>query len=295
MPDKFSNANPQFRDSVFRDYFNDKVRLLSLCNALLQTDYNDPELLEINTLQGNFFSGQKNDISCRIDNKWLILVEHQSSINPNMAFRCLLYVSQLLNNLVTNKDSLYQGELLIFPEPQCFVLYDGDDSEPLTKEIRLSDSFHIGTGKMELVVTSYNINYGLNQPLLKSCSYLNNYSTLVGKVKQGLRAKLSRRDAIIQAINWCIANNIMAEYLIIKRDEVFSMLDLQWDFEEAKLAWFKQGAKKGEERGREEERFELIKNLFNVGTPIQYIVNATGWSEEKLLEFKKSHIDSQGN
>ena len=118
---------------------------------------------------------------------------------------------------------------------------------------------------------------------------------MVGKVKQGLRAKLSRRDAIIQAINWCIANNIMAEYLTIKRDEVFSMLDLQWDFEEAKLAWFKQGAKKGEERGREEERFELIKNLFNVGTPIQYIVNATGWSEEKLLEFKKSHIDSQGN
>ena len=267
MPDKFSNANPQFRDSVFRDYFNDKVRLLSLCNALLQTDYNDPELLEINTLQGNFFSGQKNDISCRIDNKWLILVEHQSSINPNMAFRCLLYVSQLLNNLVTNKDSLYQGELLIFPEPQCFVLYDGDDSEPLTKKIRLSDSFHIGTGKLELVVTSYNINYGLNQQLLKNCSYLNNYSTLVGKVKQGLRAKLSRRDAIIQAINWCIANNIMAEYLTIKRDEVFSMLDLQWDFDEAKHAWFQQGEKSGGEK-------KLLENLRSVMSKLN--TNADG-------------------
>lgn len=267
MPDKFSNANPQFRDSVFRDYFNDKVRLLSLCNALLHTDYKDPELLEINTLQGNFFSGQKNDISCRIDNKWLILVEHQSSINPNMAFRCLLYVSQLLNNLVTNKDSLYQGELLIFPEPQCFVLYDGDDSEPLTKKIRLSDSFHIGTGKLELVVTSYNINYGLNQQLLKNCSYLNNYSTLVGKVKQGLRAKLSRRDAIIQAINWCIANNIMAEYLTIKRDEVFSMLDLQWDFDEAKHAWFQQGEKSGGEK-------KLLENLRSVMSKLN--TNADG-------------------
>lgn len=48
-----------------------------------------------------------------------------------------------------------------------------------------------------------------------------------------------------------------------------------------------------EERGREEERFALIKNLLSVGTPIKYIINATGWSEEKLLEFKKSHIDSQ--
>ena len=291
MADKFSNANPQFRDSVFRDYFNDKVRLLSLCNVLLNTNYTDPNLLEINTLQGNFFSGQKNDISCRIADKWLILVEHQSSINPNMAFRYLLYVSQLLNNLVTNKDRLYQGELLIFPEPQCFVFYNGDDAEPLVKEIRLSDSFHICTGKMELLVTSYTINYGLNQPLLKCCSYLNNYSTVVGKVKLGLSAKLPRRDAIIQAINWCISNDVMSDYLTLKRDEVLSMLDLQWNFEEAKHAWFQQG----EEHGIKKERFELIKNLFNAGTPIQYIVNVTGWSEEKLLEFKKSHIDSQGN
>ena len=86
-------------DSLFRDYFNDKVRLLSLCNALLNTNYKDSNLLEINTLQENFFSDKKNDISCKIDDKWLILVEHQSSVNPNMAFRCLLYVSQLLNNL----------------------------------------------------------------------------------------------------------------------------------------------------------------------------------------------------
>ena len=158
-----------------------------------------------------------------------------------MAFRCLLYASQLLNNLVTNKDTIYQGELLLFPEPQCFVFYDGDDVEPLMKEIRLSDSFINPTGKMELVVMSYNINYGLNQPLLQNCRYLNNYSTLVGKVKQGLRAKLSRRQAIIQAINWCIANDVITDYLTAKRDEVFSMLDLQWDLEEAKVAWFKQG------------------------------------------------------
>ena len=85
-----------------------------------------------------------------------------------MAFRCLLYASQLLNNLVTNKDTIYQGELLLFPEPQCFVFYDGDDVEPLMKEIRLSDSFINPTGKMELVVMSYNINYGLNQPLLQN-------------------------------------------------------------------------------------------------------------------------------
>lgn len=204
-----------------------------------------------------FLQRAENDISCRIDDKWLILVEHQSSVNPNMAFRCLLYASQLLNNLVTNKDTLYQGELLIFPEPQCFVFYDGDDSEPLTKEIRLSDSFYTSKGLMEFIVTSYNINYDLNQPLLRNCRYLNDYSTLVGKVKQGLKVKLSRREAIIQAINWCIENDVMTGYLTVKRDEVFSMLDLQWNFDEAKVAWFKQGEKKGREN-------KLLENLRSV-------------------------------
>ena len=283
MSDKFSGANAQYRDSVFRDYFNDKVRLLSLCNALLNTNYEDPNLLEINTLQGNFFSGQKNDISCRIDNKWLILVEHQSTVNPNMAFRCLLYVSHLLNNLVTNKDKLYQGESLIFPEPQCFVLYDGDDAEPLMKEIKLSDSFYTSKGLMELIVTSYNINYDLNQPLLQNCRYLNNYSTLVAKVKQGLRRKLSRREAIIQAINWCIANNVMTDYLMVKRDEVFSMLDLQWDFDEAKVAWFKQGEKKGERLGRDNA---IINNLRSV-------IEAFNVSVEKAMDVLKIPKEEQ--
>ena len=50
-----------------------------------------------------------------------------------------------------------------------------------------------------------------------------------------------------------------------------------------------------EERGVEKGRFELVKNLLNVGTPLEYIIQATGWSEEKLLDFKKSHIDSKSN
>lgn len=279
MVDKFSGANSQYRDSVFRDYFNDKVRLLSLCNALLGTDYTDPTLLEINTLQGNFFSGQKNDISCRIDDKWLILVEHQSSVNPNMAFRCLLYARHLLNNLVTNKDTLYQGELVIFLEPQCFVFFDGNDAEPLRKEIRLSDSFYTSKGLMELIVTSYNINYDLNQPLLQNCRYLNNYSTLVGKVKQGLKRKVSRREAIIQAINWCIENNVMTDYLAVKRDEVFSMLDLQWEFDEAKLAWFKQGEKSGREK-------KLLENLRSV-------MESFNVSVEKAMDVLKIPKDEQ--
>ena len=118
MADKFSNANPQFRDSVFRDFFNEPVRLLDLCNSLLDSKFSD---IEINTLDSSFFSALKNDISCKVGNNFLVLIEHQSSINENMPFRCLTYIAELLQNLVSLKKLLYKQQLMLFPAPRFFV------------------------------------------------------------------------------------------------------------------------------------------------------------------------------
>ena len=71
-------GNKQYRNSVFCSYFNEPERLLSLCNAVLETNYTDIDKLNINTLEGMFFDDQKNDISCTIENHFLVLVEHQS-------------------------------------------------------------------------------------------------------------------------------------------------------------------------------------------------------------------------
>lgn len=127
-------GNKKYRDSVFRDYFNAPERLLSLCNAVLGTEYRDATKLRINTLEGIFFDNQKNDISCTLEDTFLVLIEHQTSVNNNMPLRCLSYVAELLNNLVEVKDKLYHKALIRFPHPKFFVLYDGEDSEPLKKE-----------------------------------------------------------------------------------------------------------------------------------------------------------------
>lgn len=120
------NFNSKYRDSVFRSYFDEPVRLLSLCNAILNTNYTNPDEININTLDGLFFDKQKNDISCTIDNHFLVLIEHQSTVNENMPFRCLSYVAELLNNLVVDKDKLYHQALIYFPAPRFVVLYNGD-------------------------------------------------------------------------------------------------------------------------------------------------------------------------
>ena len=218
--------NKRYRDTVFRDYFNDEERLLSLCNALLGTD---AAALKINTLEGTFFDRQKNDISCVVENNFLVLIEHQSTINENMPFRCLSYVAELLNNLVVDKDRLYHKALIRFPAPRFYVFYDGDAKEPLQREMRLSDSFDGDSSTLELVVTALNINFGLKQPLLAKCQYLREYSTLVGKVKEGIRAGLTRKEAISRAVKFCLDNRLMKGYLEEKSQEVFNMLALQWE------------------------------------------------------------------
>ena len=294
MSDSYSIANPQYRDTVFRDYFNNQKRLLSLCNAVLKTKYTDENEVEINTLEGNFFSNQKNDVSCLLRDNYLVMIEHQSTRNSNMPFRFFSYVYQLFNNMVNNRDNVYLDVNITFPDPQFYVFYDGDSKEPLEREIKFSDSFRGNAGKLELIVTLYNINYELNQPLLEKCSYLNDYSKLVGKVKRGLKSGLTRRQAIISAIEWCIKNNVMSDYLPKKKDEVFGMLDWQWNMDEAQAAWenkareaHEEGLKLGLERGRMEGIKNIIINMLHNGKTVEEIHKETNLSIQSINELSK--------
>ena len=279
-----TDYNPRYRDSIFRSYFNDPARLLSLCNAVLDTKYTNPDELNINTLEGIFFDKQKNDISCIIDNHFLVLVEHQSSVNENMPFRFLSYVAELLNNFVKNKRKLYNKGLIQFPKPKFFVLYDGDKYEPLQRKMRLSDAFDGDSNSLELIVTAFNINYGLPQPLLKHCHYLNDYSTLVGKVKEGIRLGLSRRDAISRAVKFCLEHGIMGNYLVKHAEEVFNMLALEWNMDDALQARFDEGYENGRNEGINDGIESVAINMLRSGMNIDKIKELTQLSSERIQE-----------
>ena len=280
----YSNANMQYRNSVFCSYFNDPLRLLSLCNAVLGTNYSDINELEINTLETSMLSNQKNDISCKIRDNFLILIEHQSSVNNNMPFRCLSYIAKLLDNLIDDRTKLYRKTLIKFPAPRFVVLYDGDDSEPLHREMRLSDAFNGDSSSLELIVNSFNINYGLNQPLLNKCRYLKDYSTLVGKVKEGIANGLSLHDSIIQTVNFCVDHNVMKQFLLDNEREVFNMLALQWKLEDAQKAWFLEGRDEGIDIGIEKVALNMLKK----NKSFKDIQEATDLSIKRIQELASS-------
>lgn len=275
-----SDANAQYRDSVFRSFFNEPTRLLSLCNAVLGTEYDNPDRSEIKHAGRIFFDSRKNDISCSIDNQFLVPVEHQSSVNNNMPFRFLAYVIELLNKLVTDKRKLYKEQLIRFPAPKFFVLYNGKELEPVEKIMRLSDAFGGDSSLLELRITTYSINREVNAPLLGKCPYLRDYSTLVGEVKAVLAKGLLLRNAIIRAVKFCLAHGIMGNYLVEHSDEVFDMLAPEWNMDDAKQAW--------QEEAREQGIEDVAVKLIRRGRSFDKIHEDTGLSLQRIQELAQA-------
>ena len=64
--------------------FSEKDKLIELYNAIFDTDYTVDDSVDITTIEDVIFKTMKNDISFVIDGKFVLLIEHQSSINNNM-------------------------------------------------------------------------------------------------------------------------------------------------------------------------------------------------------------------
>ena len=66
---KTPTANRNYKDTVFRMLFSDRKNLLSLYNAVNQSNYNNPDDLEIVTLENAIYMGMKNDLAFIMDMK----------------------------------------------------------------------------------------------------------------------------------------------------------------------------------------------------------------------------------
>ncbi len=175
----------------------------------------------------------------------------------------------------------------MFPAPKIFVFYDSNNqSESTHRILKLSDSFRGDSSALEIIVHSLNINLAKNSVIVKKCSYLQEYSNLISYVKFGISKNWSRRNSIFYAIQRCIDENVMKDYLLKKREEFFSMLDLQWNFDDAKQTWLEQGIEQGIKTGVE---FVAI-NMIQAGLPFDQIQKFTQLSLDKISELAKLNL-----
>ena len=245
---KTPTANRNYKDTVFRMLFSDRKNLLSLYNAVNQSDYNNPDDLEIVTLENAIYMGMKNDLAFIMDTN-LYLYEHQSTYNPNMPLRDLFYICSEYQKLV-DKKSLYSSTLQKIPAPNFIVFYNGIEPFPDFSVSRLSDAYENlhGEPNLELVVKTFNVNEGHNYNLMEHCQTLREYSQFVAQVRQN-KSTMDLNTAINHAVDDCIKNNILADFLRKNRAEVISMSIFEYDKEEEEKKLRKAEFEAGREAG----------------------------------------------
>ena len=287
----FPLVNRNYKDTVFRMLFSDRKNLLSLYNAVNQKHYTDPEDLEIVTLENAIYMGMKNDLAFIIDTN-LYLYEHQSTYNPNMPLRDLFYISNEYQKLL-DKKSLYSSSLQKIPAPNFIELYNGTDTLSDFSEHRLSSAFEnlSGEPKLELIVTVLNINEGHNALLMEHCQTLKEYSQYVAKVRK-YAAGMPLDQAVEYAVDECIKENILADFLRKNRAEVISMSIFEYDKEEEekklRKAEYEAGVEAGEKSGIQKGVLNTARHLLELNLlSLENISRATGLSIDELKKLQQ--------
>ena len=166
-----AGANMKYKDRVFRmifGYEKYKENLLELFNALNDTNYTNPDDLEINTLDDVFYMKMKNDVSCIIDNR----------------------------------------------------------------------------------IAVYNINDGHNKELMNKCKILQEYATMVAKIREFRQKGCDLDMAIEETIEYCLLHDVLKEFLLEHKSEVADMLRMEYDeartMNHLKEDYYEEGVKDGE-------------------------------------------------
>ena len=294
------NPNQEVKDSLFTKVFNNEKVALELYNAITDSQYSLADVVVVlKTLSDVFYRILKNDLAFLIANRLIIFMEHQSSLNPNMALRFLLYAASVYKGLVDQR-ALYAGKKLPIPRPEFFVLYNGEEILENERVLKLSDLFEYvpehETIDLELSVKVININYGHNEELMSRSEHLRGYSIIVNKIRENMPSgKLSSEErkfalgkAIKKAIEYCVEHNILADFLKENAGEVINMLTTEFDINVAEKIWreeaMEEGLAKGMIKGMEKGKEKIAKNLLLLGMNVEQVAKVVELDIEKIKE-----------
>ena len=185
------DVNAKYKDSVFSFLFSNPDVLRELYSAIEGVDLPADTPISINTLSDILYMDQINDISFTVDNRLVVLIEHQSTINRNMPLRLLMYIARVYEKIIDRK-KLYQSKPEKIPEPEFIVLYNGKAEYPDREVLKLSELFKDAANlraapsaaALELIVHVYNINQGRNAALFARSKTLGGYSAFIDKIRE---------------------------------------------------------------------------------------------------------------
>lgn len=287
-------VNRKYKDRLFRIVFREKEDLLDLYNAVNGSDYDNPEELEIMTIEDVIYVHMKNDVAFLLSDL-LNLWEHQSTFNPNMPARGLSYFSQLYQQYIEKYGvNLYSSKQKKLPFPQYIVFYNGEKDMPERMELRLSDAFFTKNGEkfhkqpaVEVIADMININVEKNAALMAQCQKLKEYAQFVDLVRKKLQNESDKETAMRQAVDECIEKGILAEILYKNKMEVIEVFLTEYDDEKQRIIEAKEREeelRESREEGKQNERKKIYFSVQNGIISAEIAAQIVGIPIEEFLE-----------
>jgi len=252
--------NRQYRDRLFKFIFGNpehKEWTLSLYNAMNGTNYTNPDSIQLTTVEDAVYMGMKNDTSFLITetmNFW----EQQSTFNPNLPMRILIYAGMVYAKYVETSDDyyIYSSKQQKAPVPKCICFYNGKDKKADRTILKLSDSFPEGSDPdIEVKVTMININYGQNKELMEACQSLKDYSWLVDKIRSNKKIMGNLEQAVDAALAAMPNDSVIKTFLLENQAEVKRMCITEYNEEKV----FAQQRDEGKAEGVLETLISLVE------------------------------------
>lgn len=281
------SSNRLMKDSVLRLLLDDEETLLQVFNALEGTNYKRKDAIRINTLKGPIFGNRKNDLSFSVEDWYLSLIEHQSTLTENIPLRMFIYMARVYEQIL-DMTKAYRASLYKIPLPRLYMLYNGTADFPQEALIRLSDAFLKAAGFpdmtpcLEVTVKVININADKHHPLLEKCSVLKEYSLFIARVREKLTAGKNRDIAVKESIRECIEEGILSDFLMKHGKEVFNMLFDEITYEDILRIRIEEAEELAIERGIEKTKRETALKLRQKKVPLETISECTGLSESQI-------------
>jgi len=265
------------KDSPFTFMFNNEAYAVDLYDELTGIRYKPEEItsvrLEKSLLRGRLY----NDVAfLTSDNKLLVLIEHQASLNFNMLFRLLEYYVALVSRYIRKThQNKFGTKKLAFPKAQLFVVYNGKGTMPELPELDLGDvkvkaqvhNIHFNRLKKREDRTSATAAYALFVELMDTGYELN--EALDEVVNRGYLTEFFGRKEF---------RDMFAE--LFSYDNELLEAGEQKGFEKGIAKGIEQGIEKGQSIQR--ETFKLLK----AGIPAEKIKEELQITDEELAHYQ---------
>ncbi len=275
-----------YKDGVFRQLFNDKEKLIELYNALSGRSYSKDTEIEIVTLEDALFGDIKNDLSFIMDNRFIVMIEHQATVNPNMPLRMLSYAAREYERRGLTK-KVYSRRRIEIPTPELYMLYNGAEDQPIMQELKLSDAYIAKCGKISLEarVMVINVNYDKGADILKRCKTLNEYSMFIHMIREKQQEK-GLQKAVEESVRECMRKGILTEFLERNGGDIVSLVRIELTREECEAIreedGYVRGLEDGLNEGRIEEQLKIARNMKALGAETAFISKASGLTKEEV-------------